>query len=66
MKTASSRFVLAAEILIIILFHVVKIQQSEKGPDNIVFTPVNKSLPIPKIGNENKSRFEYMFVNLLK
>ena len=49
MKTKPSSYVLAAEILIIILFHAVKIRQSEKHPAEIVFTPAAKTVPLPKM-----------------
>jgi hypothetical protein len=66
MKTNSSSYVLAAEILIIVLFHVVKIKQSEKHPAEMAFTPVSKTVALPKLGTQNKTSTEYMLVNLVK
>jgi hypothetical protein len=66
MKTNPSRYVLLAEILIIILFHVVKIKQAEKHPADLAFTPAVKNMPIPKLVIENKSGAEYMLVNLFR
>jgi hypothetical protein len=66
MKTNSSSYVLAAEILIIILFHIVKIKQSEKHPGEMAFTHVNKTVALPKIVNQSKTGTEYMLVNLVK
>jgi hypothetical protein len=66
MKTNPSSYVLAIEILIITLFHVVKIKQAEKHPDEIVFTHVIKAIPLHKPVVENKSGSEYMLVNLIK
>ena len=45
MKTNPSRYVLAAEILAIILFHAVKIRQTEKQQTEIVYSQVNKNTP---------------------
>jgi hypothetical protein len=66
MKTNSSRYVLAAEILIIILFHVVKIKQGDKHPGEMAFTPVNKTVTLPKLNTPDKSGTEYLLVNLVK
>jgi hypothetical protein len=66
MKTNPSRYVLAAEILAIILFHAVKIRQAEKQPTEIVYSHFNKNIPLQKDGAESKSGVEYMLVNLLK
>jgi hypothetical protein len=65
MKTTPSRYVLAAEIIIIILFHTVKIKQAEKHPSDIAFSPVTKNLTLHK-AVEGKSGVEYMLVNLIK
>ena len=66
MKAKSSSYVLAAEILIIILFHVVKIKQSEKHPGELAFTNGAKTIALPKMANQNKNGTEYMLVNLVK
>jgi hypothetical protein len=66
MKFNSSSYVLAAEILIIILFHAVKIKQSEKHPGEIAFTQGAKTVALPKLVTQNKTGTEYMLVNLVK
>jgi hypothetical protein len=66
MKTNSSRYVLAAEILIIILFHVVKIKQADKHAGEMAFTRVNKTVTLPKVNTPDKSSIEYLLVNLVK
>ncbi len=66
MKTNPSSYVLAIEILIITLFHVVKIKQAEKHPEEIVFNHVVKGIHLQKPAVENKSASDYMLVNLIK
>jgi hypothetical protein len=66
MKANPSRYVLAAEILAIILFHVVKFKKNEKESADMVFSPVNKTAPFHKPAIVNKSGIEYMLVNLMK
>jgi hypothetical protein len=66
MKSNPSSYVLAVEILIVTLFHVVKIKQAEKHPEEIVFTRAIKAIPLHKPVVENKSGTEYMLVNLIK
>ena len=66
MKAKSSSYVLAAEILIIILFHVVKIKQSEKQSGDMVFTPAAGTVTLPKMDAKSKTGTEYMLVNLVK
>ena len=66
MKTKSSGYVLAVEILIVILFHAVKIKQSEKHPADMAISTVNKNTSLPKPVMENKTGTEYMLVNLVK
>ena len=66
MKSKSSSYVLAVEILIIILFHAVKIKQSEKHPAEMVFTQGAKTVALPKMVTQNKTGTEYMLVNLVK
>ena len=66
MKTTPSTYVLAVEILIITLFHVVKIKQAEKHPDEIVFTHIMEGAPLHKPVIDNKSGSEYLLVNLVK
>ena len=66
MKSKSSSYVLAAEILIVILFHVVKIKQGEKHPGEMAFTPVNNSVTLPKQITHSKPNAEYLLVDLVK
>lgn len=66
MKTKSSSFVLAAEILIITLFHVVKIKQSEKHPAEMASARESKNITIPRLVHHDKTGIEYMLVNLVK
>jgi hypothetical protein len=66
MKSNSSSFVLAAEILIIILFHAVKIKQSEKHPAELAYTRAVKAVQMPKLVTQNKTGTEYMLFNLVK
>ena len=66
MKSNSSSYVLAAEILIVILFHVVKIKQSEKHPGEMAFAQRAKTVAMPKLITQNKTGTEYMLVNLVK
>jgi len=66
MKTKPSSYVLAAEILIIILLHAVKIKQAEKNHADTALLHGNKNLAIPKPAVESKSDVEYMLVNLVK
>ena len=66
MKSNSSSYVLAAEILIVILFHVVKIKQSEKHPGEMAFAQGAKTVAMPKLITQNKTGTEYMLVNLVK
>jgi hypothetical protein len=66
MKTNSSSYVLAAEILIIILFHAVKIKQTEKHPGEMAYTHGARTVALPKLVTQNKTSTEYMLVNLVK
>ncbi|HET7001081.1 MAG TPA: hypothetical protein VFI33_07225 [Puia sp.] len=66
MKTKSSSYVLAAEILIIILFHAVKINKSEKHPGEMAFTHGVRTVTLPKLVTQDKTGTEYMLVNLVK
>ena len=66
MKTNSSSYVLAAEILIIILFHAVKIRQTEKHVSEMAFTHSVRAVSLPKMVTQNKNGTEYMLVNLVK
>jgi hypothetical protein len=66
MKTNSSSYVLAAEILIVILFHAVKIKQTEKHTGEIAFSRAGKTVTVPKMVTQNKTGTEYMLVNLVK
>jgi hypothetical protein len=64
MKIKPSCYVLAAEILTITLFHVVKIRQAEKHPAEIVFSKAYKALPLPPPVAENKTGMEYALENM--
>jgi hypothetical protein len=66
MKTNPSHYVLAAELLIIILFHAVKIKQGEKHPSDTAFVPATKNMTLHKPFTENKTSIEFMLVNLIK
>ena len=66
MKTNPSHFVLAAEVLIIILFHAVKIRQGEKHPADTAFVPAIKTITQHKPVIESKTSIEYMLASLLK
>ncbi len=66
MKTKPSHYVLAAEVLIIILFHTVKIRQEEKHSSDIAFIPEIKTITGHRPVLENKYNIEYMLVNLIK
>jgi hypothetical protein len=66
MKTKPSHYVLAAEVLIIILFHTVKIRQEEKHSSDTAFTPEIKTITRQRPVLENKNNIEYMLVNLIK
>jgi hypothetical protein len=66
MKSNSSSYVLAAEILIIILFHVVKIKQTEKHSGEMAFAASARTIALPKMDTKNKTGTEYMLVNLVK
>jgi hypothetical protein len=66
MKTNPSHYVLAAEVLIIILFHTVKIRQAEKHSSDTAFAPLIKTMNRHKPVIEDKSGIEYMLVNMIK
>jgi hypothetical protein len=66
MKTKPSHYVLAVEILTIVLLHAVKIKNAEKHPSDIVYMPGGKTVPQQKPVVENKNSIEYMLVNLVK
>jgi hypothetical protein len=66
MKTNSSSYVLAAEILTIILLHAVKIRQAEKHAADTAQIHVHKKVGIHQPVAENKSDAEYMLVNLVR
>jgi hypothetical protein len=66
MKTKTSSYVLAAEILTIVLFHAVKINQAQKHPAETAFTPSSKTIALHRQPVDNKTGFEYMLVNLIK
>ena len=66
MKTNSSSYILAAEIITIILFHAVKIKQAEKHPAEMVYSRITPSISIKQPAVEKKPAAEYMLVNLVK
>jgi hypothetical protein len=66
MKTNPSSYVLAAEILTIVLFHAVKIKQAEKHLADTAFVHINKTRTLHKPAVENKPGAEYMLVKLVK
>jgi hypothetical protein len=66
MKTNPSHYVLAAELLIIILFHAVKIKRDERHPADSAFVPLIKNSARYKPAIENKTSIEFMLVNLIK
>jgi hypothetical protein len=68
MKTNSSHYILVAEIITIVLFHAVKIRQTEKHPVDMAFSRAasSKSLILPQPAKETKSDVEFMLVNLTK
>ena len=66
MKITPSRYVLAAEILAIFIFHLVKIRQGEKHSPDLVFTQTVKTSTLPKPEVKEKNEFEYLLVNLIK
>lgn len=66
MKTNPSSYVLAAEILTIVLFHAVKIKQAEKHLADTAFIHASKTRILHKPAVENKPGTEYMLVNLVK
>ena len=66
MKTSPSHYVLAAEVIIIILFHTAKIRQNEKHSMDTAFTRTTKTLNLRKSEIENKSGIEYMEFMLVK
>jgi hypothetical protein len=66
MKTKPSHYVLAAEVLTIILLHAAKIRKTEKHPDDTAYVPVIKTMILHKPGIENKTGVEFMLMNLIK
>ena len=66
MKAKSSSYVLAAEILTITLFHVVKIRQTEPHQTDIVFSKNFKPSPLHQPVVEDKSGMVYALEHLIK
>jgi hypothetical protein len=67
MKKNQSGLILAAEILIVILFHVYKIRQNENIlPENALVRMSKGAVNISKSALNFKSNPEYFFVNVLK
>jgi hypothetical protein len=66
MKTNRSSYILAAEILTIILFHAVKIRQSEKRPAEMVFSESGKSTVVHQPQMEKKTGSVFMMADLVK
>jgi len=65
MKTPS-RYILAAEILIVALFHTAKIKQAEKQPPVQAFTQAQPAKTSPKPLARHNSAVEYMLLNVIK
>lgn len=66
MKTDPSRYILAAEILAVILFHAVQLKKTEQHTDEVVVS-TNISIPDKSIPvDENVFRFEYILLKSLK
>ena len=66
MKSNRSSYLLAAEILTIILFHAVKIRQAEKHSAEIAFSEAHKTITVHQPLMEKKTGTEFMVVNLVK
>jgi hypothetical protein len=66
MKTKPSHYVLAAEVLTIILLHAAKIKKTEKHPEDSAYSPAIKTMLLHKPGVENKTGMEFMLMNLIK
>jgi hypothetical protein len=66
MKTTPSRYILAAEIITIILFHAVKIKQAEKHTADMAFIHAGKNTTMHRPVAEKRSGVEYMLVNMVK
>jgi hypothetical protein len=66
MKSNLSRYILAAEILAIVIFHAVKIKQEEKQPVETAFERFNKSIPLQKPAIGDQFGIEYMLLSLIK
>jgi hypothetical protein len=66
MKTKPSSYVLAAEILTIILLHAAKIKQAERHHADTALMHGSKNIAVPKPAAESKTDVEYMLVNLVK
>ena len=66
MKIKPSCYVLAAEILTITLFHVVKIRQAESHQTDIVFNKEFKTTPLRQPVAENKSGMVYVLEHLIR
>jgi hypothetical protein len=66
MKANSSSYVLAAEIMIVILFHAVKIKQTEKHAGEMAFTKAARTMTLPNLVTQYKTGTEYMLLNLVK
>ena len=66
MKANRSSYILAAEILTIILFHAVKIKQSEKHPAEMVFSESGKNAVVHQPQMEKKAGSVIMMADLVK
>jgi hypothetical protein len=66
MKTNRSSYILAAEILTIILFHAVKIRQSEKHPAEMAFSESGKNVVVHQPQMEKKTGTVFMMADLVK
>ncbi len=66
MKTKLSYYVLLAEIITIVLFHVVKTKQTEKHPSDIVYTPIARKDTLHVVVIENNAAIAYMLMSFVK
>jgi hypothetical protein len=66
MKTKPSHYVLVAEILIIALFHAVKIRHTTKPSPEIVFTHIVKTATLQRPTIENNAVMTEMLIHLIR
>jgi hypothetical protein len=66
MKTKLSYYVLLAEIITIVLFHIVKIKQTEKHLSDIVYTHTIQKDTLHVVVIKNNTAMAYMLMRLVK